>query len=75
MTEKDKTGDQLVETIRKTKTAATTATTKKTTARRAATTKKKTAPAAESKQETPISAQPSASDENGYRVGRRVWPD
>jgi hypothetical protein len=64
MTGTDKTGDQLVASIRKTKSAASTA--KKAPARR------KPAQSAAKKQSTLAPKQPAG---DSYRSGRRIWPD
>lgn len=70
MTESDKTGDKLAESIRKTKAGSTgrTTTPRKTTPRRAPDAGPETTAAARPAQEAPSSTDP-------YTHGRRVWPD
>jgi hypothetical protein len=70
MTESDKTGDKLAESIRKTRAGTTsrTTTTRKTTPRRATDPGPEKAEAARPAQNPPSSADP-------YTHGRRVWPD
>jgi hypothetical protein len=73
MTAKDKTGDQLVASIRKTKQAATTS--KKTAARKSQP-KKSTAKAPAKKPSTTAKTTPRQKPAAGeYQQGKRVWPD
>lgn len=69
MTSKDKTGDKLVASIRKSKTGATT---RKAESPSAAEPAAKTAPA---KAATSKPAAKSTQKNSGYSAGRRVWPD
>lgn len=70
MTESDKTGDKLAESIRRTKagTASRTTTTRKAAPRRTSDPGPGTAGASRAAQESPSSTDP-------YTHGRRVWPD
>ena len=70
MTESDKTGDKLAESIRKTRAGSTsrTTTTRKTTPRRAPGAGTEKTEAAKSVQQAPSTTDP-------YTHGRRVWPD
>lgn len=77
MTNKDKTGDQLVASMRKTKSGAVT---RKTAARRS--TRKpakpaasRPAPARPAKAISTTAAEAEAVPQDGYSAGRRVWPD
>jgi hypothetical protein len=73
MTGKDKTGDQLVASIRKTKQAATES--KKTSARRTAPVKKASATAPKKTAAAPKTARRAKPAAGNYQQGKRVWPD
>ena len=73
MTGKDKTGDQLVASIRKTKQAATTR--KKTVARKSQPKTAATGAPAKKPSTTPKTTRPLKPAAGSYQQGKRVWPD
>jgi septal ring-binding cell division protein DamX len=79
MTSKDKTGDKLIASMRKSKTGTVTQKTSERSASAGKTAKKKAAPKAASKP-APIAkvkkkAAPAVESGSGFSHGRRVWPD
>ena len=73
MTGKDKTGDQLVASIRKTKQAATKS--KKTSARRTSPASKATPKASKKTAAAPRTTRREKPAVGSYQQGKRVWPD
>jgi hypothetical protein len=79
MSNTDKTGEKLLQTIRDTKAAGTPSGTARTTRKRTATRKATPKPAAATRPQpaatTAAAPTPAASGADPYQAGRRVWPD